>query len=156
LAADDGVLEAVTKRLAERWQETMPAPARLGFELEREALGVLAELDDAGNLPAEMRTLLTVHAGEAGRRAASLQEALRGATTLVELRSILAAENAIYLEDSEAAARVRAFEWLEARGLAPAGYDPLASRQQRRAALDAAMTAGAQPPQTRPADGGPK
>ena len=57
---------------------------------------------------------------------------------------------------SVAAARVRAFEWLGARGLAPAGYDPLASRQERRAALDAAMAAAAQPPQTRPADGGPR
>ena len=148
LSADDAVLEALTKRLAVRWEQAIPVPAALGIELEREALGALAALDDAGSLPAEMRTLLTIHAGEAGRRAGSLQEALRGADSLAELRSILTAENTIYLEDSEAAARVRAFEWLEARGMAPAGYDPLASRESRRAALEAAM---AEPvPQTRP------
>jgi hypothetical protein len=30
---------------------------------------------------------------------------------------------------------VRAYDWLAARGLAPEGYDPLASSDQRRAAL---------------------
>jgi hypothetical protein len=33
---------------------------------------------------------------------------------------------------------VRAFDWLAARGLAPKGYDPLASESERHAALSRA------------------
>src|SRR5690606_39767088 len=105
----------------------------------------------AGTLPPEMRTLLVLHAGEAGRRAASLEEALSAARSLEDLRSHLAAENAIYLEDNDPAARVRAFEWLSARGLAPSGYDPLAPAESRSAALEAAPSEGAPSAQTRPA-----
>jgi hypothetical protein len=103
-----------------------------------------------------MRTLLTLHAGEAGRRAASLEEVLGAARTLSGLRARLAAENAIYLEDNDPAARVRAYEWLAARNLAPAGYDPLAPVEARRAALEAAMSPNAAQPQTRPSPAPPE
>jgi hypothetical protein len=149
LSAEDELLGSLCDRLSERWQPGHPAAPAMAFELESETLTVLAELEDAGSLPPGMRTLLTLHAGEAGRRAASLEEVLGAARTLSGLRARLAAENAIYLEDNDPAARVRAYEWLAARNLAPAGYDPLAPVEARRAALEAAMSATAQP-QTRP------
>lgn len=150
LSADEKLLETLAERLSARWQAGLPAPTAMAFELERETLTALAEMEDGGTLPPEMRTLLTLHAGEAGRRAASLEEALGAATSVPELRSRLAAENAIYLEDSDAAARVRAYEWLAARGLAPEGYDPLAPVESRRAALEAAMNAAATQSSTQP------
>ncbi len=151
LSADDELLETLAARLADRWSAGHPTPTALAFELERETLTALAEMEDAGTLPPEMRTLLVLHAGEAGRRAASLEEALGSARSLEDLRSHLAAENAIYLEDNDPAARVRAFEWLAARGMAPHGYDPLAPAESRRAALEAALSEDATSAQTQPA-----
>ena len=45
-------------------------------------------------------------------------------------------ENRSFLSSSDPAARVRAFDWLQPKGEAPEGYDPLASREARREALD--------------------
>jgi hypothetical protein len=47
------------------------------------------------------------------------------------------------LEDSSPASRVRAFDWLTARGRAPAGYDPLGTPRQRRAALEHGLSTAA-------------
>ena len=47
-------------------------------------------------------------------------------------------ENLIALEDSAPAARVRAYDYLAARGKALPGYDPLAPAKARRAALEKA------------------
>ena len=46
-------------------------------------------------------------------------------------------ENRIYLEDNSPASRVRAYDWLKARGAAPKGFDPLANPRDRREALAA-------------------
>jgi hypothetical protein len=62
---------------------------------------------------------------------------LRGATSRAELAVRLWNENRILLEDASPASRVRAFDWLALRGLAPAGFDPLAPLAERRAALEA-------------------
>jgi len=45
------------------------------------------------------------------------------------------------------ASRVRALDWLAARGLAPAGYDPLGDPAQRRAALEKDAEARAAAPE---------
>ena len=60
---------------------------------------------------------------------------------LAELQQRLLAENGLALEDGSAPARVRAFDWLQSRGAAPAGFDPLAPLPERRAALAAAEAA---------------
>jgi hypothetical protein len=48
---------------------------------------------------------------------------------------------------------VRAFDWLEVRERAPPGYDPLASREERRAALARAEEAAASADRTERTDG---
>ena len=48
----------------------------------------------------------------------------------------------MYLEDSSPSARVRAYDWLAARGRAPQGYEPLGPARERRRALDAALESG--------------
>jgi hypothetical protein len=53
----------------------------------------------------------------------------------------LTAENRILLEDASPASRLRAYDWLAVRGLAPAGFDPFGSLAERRAALLAAAEA---------------
>lgn len=109
-----------------------------GWTLERAALNAYAGLLGASKVPPELMAVLTVHTGEVGRRAAFLEELIGSVNSLGELGERLIAQNFILLEDSSPAARVRAFDWLESRGRAPAGYDPLAPMRERRAALAAA------------------
>ena len=90
----------------------------------------------------ELFAVLTEHFGEPGRHSAAVDEIMRGTSSGGELRRKLISENYIYLEDSSPSARVRAFEWLRAQKLAPAGFDPLGSPKQRRQALDQALSAG--------------
>jgi len=54
------------------------------------------------------------------------------------------AENLIYLEDASPASRVRAYDWLQSRGRAPAGFDPLGTPRERRDALEKARSAAAE------------
>ncbi len=75
------------------------------------------------------------HAGELGHYPGLLNDVLIDSTNQGELTASLVRENRLFLEDRNPAARVRAFDWLEAREAAPAGYDPLAPRDERRAAL---------------------
>jgi hypothetical protein len=78
---------------------------------------------------------------------------LRAANSRASLDARLVSENLIYLEDSSPSARVRANDWLAARGRAPAGFDPLGPPRQRREALERALDAAAagQPQTPQPA-----
>ena len=60
------------------------------------------------------------------------------ARNLEDFRARVIAENRILLEDNHPAARVRAYDWLAARGEAPDGYDPLGDEPSREAALERA------------------
>ncbi len=113
----------------------------LGWILEQSAYELMTQLSTDGKLPPELSSVLTVHAGEAGRHADALTEALRGASSTPDLVSRIVTQNYIFLEDSSPAARVRAFDWLGTIGRAPAGFDPLADARQRRAALEKALAA---------------
>lgn len=113
----------------------------LGWRLERALLRGLAAQKEARALPYEIEGVLLRLTGELGRSAAALEDAAQTCASLAEFRARLAAENRIFLDDASAAARVRAFDWLAARGQAPAGYDPLAPAPTRRAALEAAEKA---------------
>ncbi|MDF1798976.1 MAG: hypothetical protein P1V81_07360, partial [Planctomycetota bacterium] len=81
------------------------------------------------------------HAGEVGRYPNLLEEALQVSRDLPGFTARLVAENRVFLEDSSPASRVRAFDWLKARGQAPPEYLPLALRSARRAALEAERAA---------------
>jgi hypothetical protein len=148
MEADDDVLA----KLVQNIQAKMTAAAReqpdadVGWFLDRAALELLVKLsDDDSNgkykMPAELTAILAVHTGEVGRHASSLDDVLRGLGSRAELDTRLSAGNLIFLEDSSPASRVRAFDWLDARHQAPAGYDPLGPGKARREAL--ARAAGA-------------
>jgi hypothetical protein len=119
-----------------------PSPA-LGWALERAAYAWLAAaaLDEKHPLAPELLELLLAHAGELGRFPGLLRDAVQECDGLPALDRRLIQENRIFLEDADPAARLRAFEWLEGRGAAPAGFDPLGALAERRAALDRAREA---------------
>jgi len=108
--------------------------------LDQSAIAALQPLLTKTTLPPELFAVLTEHFGEPGRHAAAVDEIMRDTSSTSELRQKLISENFIYLEDSSPASRVRAFNWLTAQHLAPAGFDPLGSPKQRRAALDQALS----------------
>ena len=76
-----------------------------------------------------LQAVLTDFAGEAGRHTGAMEDISRKLSGRADLESRMIAENRIYLEDSSPASRVRAFDWLQMRGQAPANFDPLAKRR---------------------------
>jgi hypothetical protein len=141
LVADDATLAALTERVQAGTSnaESVASVDAIGWVLDRSALSLLAEQSAEGKLPPELAAVLSSQAGEAGRRADSLEEVLRGAGSRKDLAARLVAENLIYLEDPSPGARVRAYDWLSARKLAPEGYDPMGDVRQRREALERAL-----------------
>jgi hypothetical protein len=145
MLADDALL----KQIAADIKRDAPAAIDAGnleaysWILDRSAIHALQPLLTKATLPPELMSVLTQHFGEPGRHSAAVDEVMRGAASRHDLELRLGSENYIYLEDSSPAARVRAYQWLWARKLAPKNYDPLGSPKQRRQALDQAVAGGA-------------
>jgi hypothetical protein len=143
--------EALLEQIAAAVKRDAPAAINDGdlgqyaWILDRSAIEAMQPLLAKAALPAELFAVLTEHFGEPGRHAAAVDEIMRGTSSGRELKQKLIGENYIYLEDSSPAARVRAFEWLGAQKLAPAGFDPLGTPKQRRQALDQALSGGSIP-----------
>jgi hypothetical protein len=139
LSGSDEVLASFAERLAAELPELSELArdgATLGWTLERGAARFLAARAAEQPLEPELAAVVLRRTGELGRSPAALAEVASRARNLPEFAASLATENRVLLEDSHPAARVRAFDWLAARGLAPQGYDPLASVEERRAALE--------------------
>jgi hypothetical protein len=147
LVADDATLADLAARAREATSDLAVTDDRdkLGWSLDRAALALLAARGGADRAPPELKAALVSHAGEAGRQGGLLEEILANAATRDDFDARLVAENYIFLEDSSPASRVRAYDWLLARGRAPQGYDPLASNRERRDALERALAAPASP-----------
>lgn len=105
--------------------------------LERETWSLLAAIVLEGGQPTPGETsLLLRHGGEVGRFATLIEEALEASQDCEAFAARLASENMVFLSDANPAARVRAFDWLVERDLAPSGFDPLGGRSERRRALE--------------------
>ncbi|MGQ0553139.1 MAG: hypothetical protein ACT4PU_07950 [Planctomycetota bacterium] len=138
LSAPQELVQAFVARvLAAAGGEVRDALA-LGWLLESCAYAELAARAAAAPLAPELDALLLRQAGQLGRFPGTLAELVAGSGSQAALRAQLLRENLVFLEDTQPAARVRAFDWLSRQGRAPAGYDPLGSREERRAALTAA------------------
>ncbi|MEY2747232.1 MAG: hypothetical protein RL112_2274 [Planctomycetota bacterium] len=111
------------------------SPSALGLVVDGALLRHLAARAQDGGLAPAPRALLLAHAGEVGRWPATLDELSRAARGLDELAEMFAAENLLFLEDPDPAARARAHDWLRARGKAVPGFDPLGEEEAREAAL---------------------
>jgi len=141
LAADEpslAALGAAWRQAAGADLEALVRGDSLAWSLERTAALWLVQAAEAGTLPAELESVLLRQTGVAGRAPSLLQQFAEDSEGLADWRARLEEENRLALEDHLPAARVRAYDWLVSRGLAPSGYDPLASRAERQAALVAA------------------
>ncbi len=116
------------------------APEELGWRLERASVTWIAAQMDSRALPYEFEGVLLRRTGELGRSAAGLLDAATTCASLEAFARRVREENWIFLDDHAAATRVRAFDWLSARGWAPDAFDPLGEPKVRRAALEAAET----------------
>lgn len=131
-----GLARAVYVAQVETPAETV---AQLAWLLEKTAYDMLLEMSEQDKLTPALSTYLLRHAGQLGRQQVTLREQLAESRNLSDLQWRLIRENRIALEDMSPAARSRAYGWLARRDQAPAGYDPLASMQERRVALQAAL-----------------
>lgn len=131
-----GLAKAIYAAQVETPAETI---SELGWLLEKTAYDMLLEMSEEDTLTPALSTYLLRHAGQLGRQLATLREQLAESPDLSGLERRLVRENRIALEDMSPAARSRAYDWLARRDQAPVGYDPLASMQERRAALQAAL-----------------
>lgn len=125
-------------------------PRAVPLILERAAYSLLLGRALEGSIEPEQSALLHLHAGALGPFPDALQEILRQASDLSDLENRLIEENLTFLEDSSSASRLRAHDWLRARGRSIEGFDPLAERDARRAVLKAARSAALAPADTTP------
>jgi len=165
LVADDPTLEKLANTISQQAADSSEphTAAALSWLLDHAAFELLVLSDAPGNnspgntspgnnaagaaaasvpLAPELKGVLTIYAGEPARHSGSLDDIAKQATSRQDLENRLTAENLVFLTDASPASRVRAFDWLKARGLAPAGFDPLGPGKQRREALDRSLAAG--------------
>jgi hypothetical protein len=145
LVADDAALsqlaQQVRKRASATAATTQPTTESLGWALDAATFDLLSQLQSDSKLPPELLAVFIRHAGQAAQNVGLVQEIVSGAKGRADFEQRVQAENFVALEDSSPGARVRAFDWLSARGKAPPDYDPLAPPKERRAALNKAIDA---------------
>ncbi len=115
--------------------------AALGVQIETNALRFLAERADNEPLRPSLDAVFISRVGALARYPDGVLEVIAQSHSLEDLDDRLLAENRNFLADSDPSTRVRAFDWLAARNEAPAGFDPLGERDERRVALKAATRA---------------
>jgi hypothetical protein len=133
----DTVLSEYEESLTETKAELseVRTAAEVGWWMERQAIRTALDAIVRGESEQELTSVLVLRAGQVGMSPSVLQEVVDASEGLADFAERLVHENVIFLEDSEASARVRAFDWLAAQNRAPAGYDPLGPRKERREAL---------------------
>jgi hypothetical protein len=150
LTVDDATLADVVTALepGSNAVRTLAAQgASLGFLIEKAAYARAAAPGSESQPSLALQGLLARHAGVAARAPGLLEELLATSRDLAGLRASILDENKLALGDSDPVQRVRAYDWLAARELAPPGFDPLGPAHERRAALqraDEAATAAAE------------
>jgi len=139
LVGDDESIDAVATYLATLVPAAEPTLADVRWMLERSALLATATRLERPPPILELQSILSQHLGEVGRHPDLARELAQSATGPRDFENRLLAENIVFLEDSSPASRVRAFDWLSSKGQKIAGFNPLGSVRERRAALDKAF-----------------
>ena len=140
LSATDVVIDRLAQAITQEWDSGPAVDANAsGWRLQKTAYQLLVELMSADQSWPELEAIAIRYTGEVGRHPAVLKEMVSEAAGAADLEQRLLLENFIYLEDISPAARTRAFEWLTAKGRAPAGFDPLAPLKERRTVLNRAL-----------------
>lgn len=143
LVADEHLVQTIATAVVQKSEGLKKFDrANVAWLMDRMTIAALsaAENDAANPLSASVYGALRSYAGEPGSQLDALKSIVGQSNGESDLRNRLIAENLIFLEDSSPAARVRAYDWLNRRGLAPEGFDPLARPRERRAALERAAT----------------
>lgn len=136
LVSDDLLLELFAQQIKVAVEALAGGKAQsLGWVLDHACMKVLVE-QSGQRITRETQGVMASHLGEVARRTFMFQELVEESNTRDVFDTRLQAENLISLEDDAPSARVRAFNWLSRRAMAPQGYDPLASAHARRAALE--------------------
>ncbi|MCA8970426.1 MAG: hypothetical protein KDC95_11600 [Planctomycetes bacterium] len=112
-------------------------PALIAWQVERRAWIWLVAKAQSEAFDDVLEAMLLRQSGEVGRYPSSVQSFANRAKNAADMTRRLEAENLLLLEDGNPGSRVRAYDWLALRDLAPEGFDPLAALEVRRAALDA-------------------
>ena len=146
MLCDDSLLQQIAESIKRDAPAAIDAAnlPQFTWVLDRSAVQALQPQLTKAEIPPELFAVLTQHFGEPGRHSAAVDDIMHSCTSEQDLQTRLVAENFIYLEDSSPSSRVRAYQWLSARKLAPAGFDPLGSPKARREALDQALSGAAQ------------
>ena len=116
----------------------------VGWLLEGKAYRYLLPFLEERSLRPGLFGVLMRHAGEVASYPMALEEIVEKSRGVTELERKLVSWNIDFLEDTGPGTRVRAYDWLSVRGLAPKEYDPLASADARRAALERQQSAEAE------------
>jgi hypothetical protein len=139
LVSDDHTLALVAGKVFKDQSIDHPQAAAIGWLLDRTWLLEMSEQIAGAKLAPELSAVLATHAGEVGRHQSSIEAVVRAAHSHADYEALLVEENKNFLEDSSPSARARAFDWLQVKGKAPGGYDPLGDDKQRRNALERAL-----------------
>jgi len=114
---------------------TPPAPARRRRSCPGSSTILVLSRSVEQNA-ASLAATFSARFGEVGLDPSTVAELATASGSREDFQTRLQAEHILLLEDTSPAARVRAFDWMRANGVAPADYDPLGSRAARRAAIE--------------------
>ena len=123
LIADDAVLENLAQRIVQQVHAAAALNTKeaLGWLLEKAAYRWMCQTLSAHQLPPELAATLTLHTGEAGRHAGSVDDALRQATGFKDFQTRIGGGKSDFSGRLFPAARVRAFDFLQSHGQALPG-----------------------------------
>ncbi|NQV33531.1 MAG: hypothetical protein HQ515_12640 [Phycisphaeraceae bacterium] len=124
---------SITVEVLDKDPNTLP---QLSWMIEHTAYTLLLDRAAQEHLTPTHEAWLILHTGQLGRDLTTLRELIDINDSVDALQQALIKENRLYLLDMSPAARTRAYEWLKTQGEALSGYDPLASAQERRKALE--------------------
>lgn len=143
LCADEAALLTIASHLSAAGE--LPSGAEASWAFARTAwtaIAMVLQRDSAG--PA-LRASLLRHLGAVSYDPTTFELLLQAADGAAAMANALQDENLMALGDRSTASRVRAKEWLAARGIVVPGYDPLGELASRQRALRAhAAHAGTQ------------
>jgi hypothetical protein len=139
LAGGDEIIEQISSDFIESWTGPgeVELKSALAAALARSTYRAVASRATDNELSSVVRGIVLMYAGEAGRHPALLRDILETSFSSEQMTERVLAANIDFLQSSSPSSRVRAYDWLVGREIILEGYDPLADRAERRAALEA-------------------
>ncbi len=140
LSADERTLIDLSRAAADT-----PADAPdFAWEFSRRLGLALVRRQERGDVPPELLACLRRHFGALDDDPVGLESILHASADSASFWRAVQSENVLALADRSAARRLRATDWLVARGAAIDGYDPLAPAEARKRALRQAQVRAAE------------